>query len=470
MNELSLLDSQEIKNIHFIGIGGSSMNGLASILFNMGYNITGSDQNHSKVIDKLKGMGIKVYIGHSGDNVNNADVVVYTAAISKDNPELLRAKELGIPAIERSTLLGIITKMHPVSIAVSGTHGKTSTTSMISMILLEEGLDPSIHIGGELDAIGGGTRIGGNKYFVTEACEYVDTFLKLYPYIAVILNIEADHLDYFKDLNHVKNSFRKFASQVQDSGFVIACADDSNVVDILEGLQQTIITYGIKSENAMWRALDIEFDSNGRPSYKLVVNGKESGIVKLSVPGLHNVLNSLAAAAACNAVGCSMEAIMQGLLNYTGVHKRFEFKGTINGVTVIDDYAHHPSEIKATLKTARKCSNAKIWCIFQPHTYSRAKNLINEFALAFSDADAVIVSDIYAAREVDNGEIHSSTLAERIKDSCSETLYISDFEEITEYLRKNAKPGDMVITMGAGDICKVGELLLNSPACRSVNL
>lgn len=436
------------------------MNGLASILLNMGYKVTGSDMRYSKAISKLEQLGINVHIGHSSDNITNPDMVVYTAAISKDNPELLKAAELGIPLIERSVLLGIITKKHPKSIAVSGTHGKTSTTSMIAMIMLEEGLNPNIHIGGDLDAIGGGTRIGGNEYFVTEACEYVDSFLKLYPYIAVILNIEADHLDYFKDINHIKNSFHKFATQVQDKGYIIACADDKNTMEVLNDIHHTKITYGIKSDFAALRAIDIEFDSNGKPSYKLVADGKDCGIIKLGVPGLHNVLNSLAAAAACKAVGCSMESIKQGLLKYTGVHKRFEYKGTINGTTVIDDYAHHPSEIKATLETARKCASSRIWCVFQPHTYSRSKFFIDEFASAFSNADSVIVSDIYAAREIDNGLIHARTLAERIKKSCKDTQYISSFEDIAAYLKEKTKPGDMVITIGAGDISKVGELLL----------
>lgn len=460
MNNLDLLDSQKVKNIHFIGIGGSSMSGLAEILLNMGYKISGSDQNMTLKTHRLKEKGIQIYEGHSENNIKNPDLVVYTAAIKKDNPELVKARSMGIPTIERATLLGLIMKKYPFSIGVSGTHGKTSTTSMIASIMLKAGFDPGVHIGGELELIGGGTRIGKGDYFVTEACEYVDSFLKLHPYLAVILNIEADHLDYFKDINQIKDSFHKYALLVPKEGYVIGCSDSKNVLDVLEGLQCNVITYGLNKDNAQWSAKDINFDSHGCASYILTNNGDELAAVKLNVPGLHNVSNSIAAAAACYTLGCGLDAIKDGLCEFKGAKKRFELKGIVGGVTVIDDYAHHPSEIKATLLAAKKIASGRIWCVFQPHTYTRSKALLDDFAVAFKDADTVIVTDIYAAREKDTGEIHSSTIAQKINNNSTNAVYIPDFKDIALYLLDNASEGDIIITMGAGDVVKAGELFI----------
>lgn len=460
MNNFDLLDSQKVKHIHFIGIGGSSMSGLAEILLNMGYKISGSDQNLTIKTHKLQEKGIPICEGHSENNIKNPDLVVYTAAISEDNPELVKARSMGIPTIERATLLGLIMKKYPFSIGVSGTHGKTSTTSMIASIMLKAGFDPGIHIGGELGIIGGGTRIGNGDYFITEACEYVDSFLKLHPYLAVILNIEADHLDYFKDINQIKESFHKFALLVPNNGYVIGCSDNKNVLDVLEGLQCNVITYGLNKENAQWSAKNINFDSNGCASYILTYKGDELAAIKLNVPGLHNVSNSIAAAAACYTLGCNLDAIKNGLYEFKGAKKRFEVKGTARGVTVIDDYAHHPSEIKATLLAAKNTASKRIWCVFQPHTYTRSKALLNEFAVAFKDAHAVIVTDIYAAREKDTGKIHASTIAEKIKSQNTNAIYIPDFKDVALYLLDNASEGDVVITMGAGDVVKAGELFI----------
>jgi UDP-N-acetylmuramate--alanine ligase len=461
LTEYNLFDLPEVKYIHFIGIGGSSMSGLAEILLNQGYTISGSDMKESSATQKLQSLGVKVYTNHSKDNIESPDLVVYTAAVKDDNPELIKARKLNIPTVERADLLGDIMKKYAYSIAISGTHGKTTTTSMVSMIMIESGLDPTIHIGGELDAIGGNTKIGGDKYFVTEACEYVESFLKFYPYLAIVLNIDADHLDYFKDIEHIKRAFYKFTSLVPQNGYVVGCADDANVVSLLESLHCNKVTYGMNSESVTWGARDITFNSMGCATFTLLKNREEVALVTLDVPGIHNVSNALAAAAACSILGCDIKGIKNGLEKFGGTKKRFEQKGFINGIRVVHDYAHHPTEVKATLKAAKNTDHSKIWCVFQPHTYTRLKALLNEFAEAFEYADEVIVADIYAAREKDNGEIHASILAERINEKGSNATYIGNFEDIVAFLRENAAPKDLILTMGAGDIDKVGEMFLN---------
>lgn len=460
MAEKDFLSSPEIKYIHFIGIGGISMSGLAEILLNIGYVISGSDIKASTITDKLERLGATIYPFHSEENISATDLVVYTAAVKEDNTELKKAKELGIPSIERATLLGQVMKKYPYSMAISGTHGKTTTTSMITMIMMESGFNPTVHIGGVLEAIGGNTKIGGNKYFISEACEYVESFLKFYPYLAVILNIEYDHVDYFKSFDHVKSAFAKFASQVPDEGYVVANIDDTNIVSLINNISCNKITYGINNDLAMWSTKDITFDDNGFASFKLIMNKQELTDINLSVPGIHNVSNALGAIASCHTLGASIESIKQGLKAFTGTHRRFELKGESLGVTVIDDYAHHPSEVKATLKAAKNCTHKKIWCVFQPHTYTRTKFLLNEFAESFYDASTVILSDIYAAREKDTGEIHSSMLADKMKSEGIEALYLEGFDNIVTYLKENAGSGDLILTMGAGDIYKVGEMYL----------
>lgn len=460
MEQINLLDSKAIKSVHFIGIGGISMSGLAEILLNLGYTVSGSDMKSSNITEKLERAGIKIYIGHKEENIGDCDLVVYTAAVKGDNPELLRAKQLGITTIERAVLLGQIMKKYLLSLAVSGTHGKTTTTSMVSMIMLESNLDPTIHIGGELDAIGGNTRIGSNKFFVTEACEYVESFLKFYPKLAIVLNIEPDHLDYFKDLDHIKQAFLKFMRLVPKDGFIVACVDDKNVSSLLDDLPCNIVTYGINSPNASWTAHNIKFDNSGCASYDLIKDREKIAEIELRVPGIHNVSNSLAAAAACYTIGCEIKDIQHGLEAFTGTHRRFEVKGVVDSIKVVDDYAHHPSEIKATLKAARSTRPSKIWCVFQPHTYSRTKLLLDDFSEAFLDADEVIIADIYSAREIDTGEIHSRTLSEKINAKSNNAIYKSDFASIVDYLKENVSSGDLIITMGAGDVYKVGEMFL----------
>lgn len=460
MEEMNLLDSPQVKHIHMIGIGGSSMSGLAEILISLGYRITGSDMKASPSTDRLEKLGARVHIGHSAENLSSPDLVVYTVAVKEDNPEMMTARSLGLPVIDRAVLLGQLMKRYRYGIAISGTHGKTTTTSMITMIMLQSEKDPTVHIGGELEAIGGNTKIGSSGYFITEACEYYESFLKFHPYIAVILNIEVDHVDFFQGIGHIRETFLKFARLVPDDGYLVACLDDSNTRELLSQVHQKKITYGVKSEEAQWSARDITFDESGCASYTLLQHNIPLGTIRLSVPGIHNVNNSLAAIAATHTLGCGFEDIRQGLARFGGAHRRFELKGKVDGIRVIDDYAHHPTEVQATLKAARNCGQERIWCVFQPHTYTRTKAFLEDFAVSFADADQVILADIYAAREPDRGEVSSGQLAEKIRTAGGNVLYLKSFDEIVDHLLRHTAPGDMVLTMGAGDIHKVGELFI----------
>jgi len=457
-----LLSSKEINRIHMAGIGGISMSGLAEILVNQGYTVTGSDIKSSSITQKLERLGIKITIGHQAENVAGADLLIYTAAVKPNNPELIAASQANIPCMDRATLLGEIMKKYPESIAVSGTHGKTTTTSMIAMIMLEEGLDPTIHVGGELKSIGGTTRIGSGNCFIAEACEYTGSFLKLHPTLAVILNIEYDHADYYKDFGEVRNAFQKFANLVPQHGYLLVNGDDQAAAEILRQAPCNRITFGIRSSECTWNAANITYDNHGCASYTLLYMNKPVCDIKLKVPGLHNVSNSLAAIAACSIMGCSSASAAKALQKFSGTARRFELKGSGEGVTVMDDYAHHPTEVSATLKAASNCGYSRIWCVFQPHTYTRTKFLMNEFSTAFEDADIVILSDIYAAREADTGEVNAAMMADRIAGTGKKVFYIKEFERIAEFLDKNAEPGDLIITMGAGDIYKVGEMFLKA--------
>lgn len=460
MNKFDILKLPFGSRIHFIGIGGISMSALAEILQHTGFIISGSDMKSSNITDKLQNKGIKVYIGHSSANVESSDVIVFTAAINQDNPEIIRAKELGLPIIERATLLGEIMKRYKYSIGVSGTHGKTTTTSMISMIFIEADLDPTITVGGELDSIGGNLRLGNSQYFITEACEYVESFLKFYPFAGIILNIDADHLDYFKDLDAIQESFKNYANLISQSGFLIANADDKRVKEVALSVDCHIVTYGLNDKNSEYTAKNISTNSKGFISFDVAHKSKTLGHIQLNIPGIHNVYNALAAIACSISLGTTFEHCKMGLSKFGGTKRRFEYKGSFNNATVIDDYAHHPTEVKATLKAAQGYSHNNVWCIFQPHTYTRTKKLLDEFSVAFDDADKVIVADIYAAREKDTGDIHSRDLVERLKRRGREALYLPNFDSIQEYLLNHVQENDLVITMGAGDIHKVGESLV----------
>ena len=458
--KLNLLEQNA--HVHFVGIGGISMSGLAEILVKNNFLVSGSDVNESPLTQKLRALGVKITIGHKKENIQNPDLVVFTAAVNDSNPEIQRAKELGIPIIDRATLLGELMKKYQNAIGIAGTHGKTTTTSMISLILLQAHLDPTILVGGELDIIDGNVHVGTHKYFITEACEYVESFLKFFPSIGLVLNIEADHLDYFRDINHIIQSFNKYIKLIPKSGYVIACGDDKNVLKALEGASCSVITYGIESKLNQWKSANISYSSNGFPCFDLVHDNHVLANIQLSVPGKHNIYNALAAAVCAYTLGIDMQYIVQGLKSFKGTHRRFEVKGNINGFTVIDDYAHHPTEIKATLSAASQLTHNKLWCVFQPHTYTRTFSLLDEFAKSFHNADYVIIADIYAARELDNGKIHSKDLVEQINQRKEHAIYMSSFEEIAAYILQHAHPGDMVITMGAGDIYKVGEIVLEA--------
>ncbi|MBM7582610.1 UDP-N-acetylmuramate--alanine ligase [Caldicoprobacter guelmensis] len=448
-------------HVHFVGIGGISMSGLAEILLKRGYTVSGSDLKDSHIIQRLNEKGARIYIGHSPSNVEGAHLVVHTAAVKADNPEIQEAYKRSIPVIDRATLLGQIMESYPYSIGVSGSHGKTTTTSMLSTILLHANLDPTILVGGELDTIGGNVRIGSSPYFITEACEYVESFLHFKPYIAIILNIDADHLDYFRDINHIYQAFSKFAQLVPQDGYVVGCADDPLVKKLLSEVKGNVISYGINGPSD-WQACDIYYKDLGTASFKAYYKGKYMGDISLAVPGKHNVYNALASAAAAHVLGVPFEIIQDALKTYRGTHRRLEFKGKMGEVTIIDDYAHHPTEIKATLETVKNYPHNRIWCVFQPHTYSRTKKLFNEFVQAFKQADLLIITDIYAAREKDTGEVHSRNLAQAISQAGQPCIYMQSFDEIANYLKENASPGDIVITMGAGDVYRIGDMLVTS--------
>jgi len=446
--------------VHFIGIGGISMSGLAEILLEEGFHISGSDAKESALTDALEKKGARIYYGQRASNISDStDVVVYTAAIHPDNPEFARAKELGIPMLTRAELLGQIMRNYDTPIAVAGTHGKTTTTSMLSHILLKGDCDPTISVGGILPAIGGNIRVGQSETFLTEACEYTNSFLSFFPKISIILNMDADHLDFFKDIDDIRRSFRRFAELLPADGTLIINADTPEYQSITEGLPCQVITYGLEN-NADYTASDITYDEFGHASFNVRYKGSDLGRCSLKVPGSHNVSNALSAVAAGRLLNLPWEVIAEGLLSFTGTDRRFQYKGTVGGVTIIDDYAHHPTEIEATLKAAANYPHRKVWCVFQPHTYTRTKALLPEFAQALTLADHVVLADIYAARETDTLGISSEDLADRIRELGTPCEYFPTFDEIENFLLENCTQGDLLITMGAGDIVNIGEQLL----------
>ncbi|MBE5860401.1 MAG: UDP-N-acetylmuramate--L-alanine ligase [Butyrivibrio sp.] len=456
------IDYEKPCHVHFIGIGGISMSGLAVILKDRGFTVTGSDRSESESVISLENAGIKVFIGQTANNIDEAgqiDFVVYTAAISSDNPELLRAKELGIPMLSRAELLGQIMTHYHLPIAVSGTHGKTTTTAMVSKILLAASMDPTISIGGNLKDIGGNVRIGASKYFVTEACEYTNSFLHFFPGIGIILNIDADHLDFFKDLDDIRHSFREFARLLPADGYLVVNNEIPNLSYITEGLKCNIITYGF-DETADYYATDITYDDFGNAFFYINRKNKGKFKVSLKVPGKHNVSNALASCACAECFDIEEDQILQGLSSFTGTGRRFEYKGNVDGLTIIDDYAHHPTEIKATLSTAKNYPHKTLWCVFQPHTFTRTKALMDEFANALLLADKLIIADIYPARETDNLGISSRTLKEKIESLGHECYYFPSFEEIEKFLLQNCTKDDMLITMGAGNVVDIANDLI----------
>ncbi len=459
-NTLYRIDFDRPQHIHFIGIGGISMSGLAQILLQAGFGVSGSDARKSELTDILEQAGASIFEGQRASNLtDDIDAVVYTAAIHPDNPEYQEAQRRGLPMLSRAELLGQLMQNYPQSIAIAGTHGKTTTTSMITEILLAAGKDPTISVGGMLPSIGGNIRVGNSGLFVTEACEYTNSFLSFSPTTEVILNIEEDHLDFFKDLADIRHSFRLFAEKLPSDGLLVISGDIPDYEEIAGGLSCRVIITGHGKE-CDYSAADIVYDDHARAEFTLLKSGQPSGRVNLGVPGEHNVYNSLAAIAVCESMDIPKEAIFSGLSGFGGTGRRFEYKGEVGGVRVIDDYAHHPQEIRATLATAKNLPHKKLWCVFQPHTYSRTKALMDDFAKALSAADEVILAPIYAARETDTLGVSSEDLAKLISSLGVKAESFSSFDEIETFILENCVHGDLCITMGAGDIYKVGDKLL----------
>ena len=455
------IDFNQPIHVHFIGIGGISMSGLAEILLQEHFTISGSDSKESDITTLLEKLGATVTIGQQAKNItDDIDLIVYTAAVHSDNPEFKAALESGKPILTRAQLLGQIMSNYQYSMAVSGTHGKTTTTSMLSHVLLAGNVDPTISIGGMLNAIGGNIRVGHSEYFVTEACEYTNSFHAFQPKISIILNVDADHLDFFSGIEEIIQSFRTFAHKLPEDGTLVINGEMDCLPIIIEDLNCNICTFGL-SENCKYRAEDIEYDASGCASYTLLIDNSPVTKIKLNVNGLHNVTNSLATIAVADILHIGLEDTKRGLESFDGAKRRFEIKGTYNGITIVDDYAHHPTEIQATLTAAKQTAHNEIWCVFQPHTYTRTKALLPEFAEALHAADHVVLTKIYAAREQDTGIVSSQDIADLLqKEYQTDVVYLPTFEEVETYLKKNCKKNDLLITMGAGDIVNVGENLL----------
>ena len=455
------IDFNKPVRTHFIGIGGISMSGLALVLVQRGFSVSGSDMKRSELTEKLEAAGIPVAIGQRAENItDDIDVAVYTAAVHAGNPEFDEAVRRGIPMLSRAELLGQIMDCYPVSIAVAGAPGKTTTTSMVAEILMAGGLDPTISLGGMLDSIGGNLRLGNSDIFLAEACEYTNSFHNFYPDIAVILNIREDHLDFFKNLENIRASFARFMRNIPDDGLLILDSGIDNYQELTTGLSCRLCVVGRRPEDD-YSAADITFNEKGCGSFTVLEKATgETWPIRLSVPGIHNVENALAAIAAGRDRGLAWKVIAGGLEHFCGTHRRFEHKGNLGNISIIDDYAHHPDEIEATLATARACKPERVICIFQPHTYTRTKRLFEQFAKQLAKADVVVLADIYAAREADSLGVSSKQLADRIAELGTEAHYFPSFDEILNFLLEKSMNGDMLITMGAGDIDIVADKLL----------
>ena len=408
---------KKYKKVHMIGIGGVSMSGIAEILVNWGFQVSGSNNVDSDILHTLKKAGIEIFIGHNPENVVGADCVVFTAAISKDNAELVHAKELGIPVIERSDFLGELTRCYKNTIAISGTHGKTTTTSLVSLCFIEALKDPSIQVGAIIKDLNGNYRVGNSENFIIEACEYVESFLKFSPKSEIILNIDNDHLDYYKNFENIKNAFIKYVKLLPEDGHLVINADDNNCLDLPIYSKAPCIKYGIENDDVDFLAKNIVFTDNGLPEFDVYKYNEFYAHIKLSIPGKHNILNALSCIALCDAYGISREHIKTALEKFHGADRRFEFKGIVNGAKVYDDYGHHPTEVSATAKALKNKKYNQSWVVFQPHTYSRTKNLLNEFAETLSHFDNIILTDIYAARESNTYNVSSEDIANRINSS-----------------------------------------------------
>lgn len=452
---------KKYKKIHMIGIGGISMSGIAEILTNWGFQVSGSDRTDSDILHTLKNTGIKIYTVHDEKNVEGTDCVVYTAAINNDNPELIHAKELGIPVIERSDFLGELTRCYQNTIAISGTHGKTTTTSLVSLCFLEAHRDPSIQVGAIIKELNGNYRVGNSENFIIEACEYVESFLKFSPRAEIILNIDNDHLDYYKNIENVKKAFIKYVKLLPENGHLIINADDPNCLDLPIYSKANTVKYGIDNSNVDFYAKNIIFSDDGFPEFNVYKFGKFYEHFALSIPGKHNVLNALACISLCDAYGIEKNYMKIALKKFTGADRRFEFKGLVNGAKVYDDYGHHPTEVLATAKALNQKRFNKSWVVFQPHTYSRTFNLLDDFAHSLLSFDNIIVTDIYAARETNYYNISSKDLANAITKLGKEAKYIPSLNDCAFYLKNNVKENDIVLTLGAGTVTNISSMIVD---------
>ena len=442
------------RRAHLVGIGGVSMAPLAEVLHGMGMVITGSDSRQSATVEHLRSLGITIHIGHSAENLGESELVIRTAAVHDDNPEIAGARARSIPVFERAQAWGAIMKAYKNALCISGTHGKTTTTSMCTHIIMAAGLDPTVMIGGTLPLLGAGHRVGHGDTIILESCEYCNSFLSFFPTIAVILNVDADHLDFFKDLEDVEHSFRAFADLVPEkTGLIVANRDDENTMLTLKGETRPVLTFGLHEGDVHADGLTYQ---SGLPTFDVICEGEKYAHVELQVPGEHNVRNALAASAACHALGVPGTAVEQGLAAFRGAGRRFEKKGTVNGADVYDDYAHHPSEVQALLTTAMGLGYKRVICAFQPHTYSRTHALFDEFVKVLSQPDITLLAEIFAAREDNTLGISSKDLCEQIPGS----EYFATLKALTARLRELAQPGDLILTVGAGDIYTVGEALV----------
>ena len=438
---------------HLVGIGGVSMSPLAEVLRKTGVEISGSDMNDSATVERLRSLGISVAIGHRAENVRGADLIIRTAAVHDDNPEIAEAHALGIPVFERAQAWGSIMRGYKNALCISGTHGKTTTTSMCTHIIMAAQMDPTVMIGGTLPLLGSGYRVGHGDTIILESCEYCNSFLSFFPTVAVILNIEADHLDFFKDLDDVEHSFRAFADRVPENGLIVANRDDANTMHTLEGETRPVLTFGLEEGDV--HAANLTWN-HGLPTFDIIYRGEVFTRVDLHVPGEHNVKNALAAAAAAIALAVSPKAVSEGLNAFRGAGRRFEHKGTFHGAEVYDDYAHHPGELQALLTAAQALGYERILCAFQPHTYTRTKALFDDFVKVLRQPDITLLAEIYAARETNELGISSRDLADQIPGS----IYCPTLADVTAKLKELARPGDLILTVGAGDIYTAGEALL----------
>ena len=442
--------------IHLIGIGGSSMSGLAEMLIDQGYRVSGSDRDETYLVHFVREKGAEVMIGHRAENVHGADLIVFSAAIGADNPERQEGKRLGIPEIERAYLLGQLMEGFPKAVGICGAHGKTTVTSMLSQMLTENHMDPSIHIGGRLDAIGGSTRVGHSGIFVAEACEFNRSFLHMRPTVAAVLNIDEDHLDCYRDIEEIEETFGKFLSLLPDDGTAIGNGDDPRVRRRLNALNCRTETFGFGKDND-WYPENLEEDERGYASFVLIHGGKEAAKVTMGVPGDFNVMNALAAIACAEELGLPADKAAATLSRFTGAHRRFELTDVIDGVEVFHDYGHNPAEMRNAVSIARKRCKGRLWAVMQPHTFSRVRTLFDQYLTCTEEADITLVTDICAAREKDPGDLNSGMLVEGMKKHGINAVWTPSFDDTEKYLREHWMPGDLAITMGCGDINLLNE-------------